>query len=339
MKVNYLDKFQGTFIGVAIGDTLGYPFEGFLRSDIYSRFVDFEDYIFKNKSLFKTYTDDTQLTLHVAQALIRGNGYNANNLVNEFVMWLDDPPIGPGYGCISSIRKLKYGTPWREAASNSGGNGAAMRIAPMGLFYSRDIDSLKKAVLDSCSLTHSHPAASAGALVIARAISFLLFQDPKQRFSTEEFINVISEPVNTSSEETWREMVKILRKVQNSLHLSLEEGLVRFSQAGVKPPYFIEDYIGEAFVHPYTLSTVACSIFVFLKRLDSFKDCILELSTSGGDCDTVGAIGGSLAGAFFGLKRIPSEFIKLVRNQKKILNTSEELCKSFLKRYSNQYYK
>ncbi len=333
MKINYLDKFQGTIMGVAIGDTLGYPFEGALRSDIYSRFDDFENFIFKNKSLFKTYTDDTQLTLHVAQALIRGNGYNANNLVNEFVMWLDDPPIGPGYGCISSIKKIKYGTPWKDAASNSGGNGAAMRISPIGLFYSKDIKSLNKAVLDSCLLTHLHPAASAGALVIARAISYLLYQDPKVGFSIEEFFKIITEPVRGSRDEVWNEMVDILTKVQNSLHLDLNTGLVRFSQAGVKPPYFIEDYIGEAFVHPYSLSTVACSIFVFIKKINSFKDSILDLSTSGGDCDTVGAIGGSLAGAYFGLHGIPSYYIKLVKNQKKILVTSEELYSSFQKRY------
>ncbi|GAF94968.1 unnamed protein product, partial [marine sediment metagenome] len=129
MKLDYLDKFQGCLFGVAIGDTLGHPFEGRLRIDIHSHFKDFEEFIRNNKSLFNTYTDDTQLTLHTAEALIQGNGFNQNNFIREYIKWLDDPPIGPGYGCISSIRKLKYGIPWEKAASNSGGNGTTMRIA------------------------------------------------------------------------------------------------------------------------------------------------------------------------------------------------------------------
>ncbi|MFX1338930.1 MAG: ADP-ribosylglycohydrolase family protein, partial [Promethearchaeota archaeon] len=109
--MDILDKFQGSLLGVAIGDTLGRPFEGQLRTEIYSNFTDFEEFIHNNKNLFKTYSDDTQLTLHTAEALIRGNGFNIVNFISEYVKWLDDPPIGAGYGCISSINKLKYGVP------------------------------------------------------------------------------------------------------------------------------------------------------------------------------------------------------------------------------------
>ena len=43
MVIDYLDKFNGTFFGVGIGDTLGVPFEGMLREVIYSRFNNFEE--------------------------------------------------------------------------------------------------------------------------------------------------------------------------------------------------------------------------------------------------------------------------------------------------------
>lgn len=320
-------------MGVAIGDTLGRPFEGKMRSIIHSKFDDFELFVQSNKNLFKTYTDDTQLTLHVARALIRGNGFNLNNFINEYILWLDDPPIGPGYGCISSIRKLKYGVSWKEAASNSGGNGTVMRIAPIGLFYCRDIKGLISAAKKSSMITHSHPATSLGAIVIARAISFLIFQDPKIGFSKDEFFEVVISSISDSNNEKANEFMQIIKKVKTSLHLSTEAGLVKFSQAGVKNPYFIEEFIGKAFVHPYTMSTVACALFVFLKNLHSFKECIYELSTAGGDSDTIGAIGGSLAGVFFGLNNIPIELINLVKDNKNILKLSEELCETFVKRY------
>ncbi|MFX0002333.1 MAG: ADP-ribosylglycohydrolase family protein [Candidatus Hodarchaeota archaeon] len=333
MDINLLDKFQGCLLGVAIGDTLGHPFEGKIRTQIYSYFNDFGLFIQKNKDIFRTYTDDTQLTLHLAKALIKGNGFKIDYVIREFINWLDDPPIGPGYGCISSIRKLKYGVNWEQAASNSGGNGTAMRISPIGLFYCKDPKALKTAALKSSIITHSHPAASAGAIVIARAIAYLIMKNPDTGFSIEEFFNVITSSISNSQDEIWKDFTEILLKLKSNLDMPIEAGLIKFSQAGVKSPYFIEQYLGKAFVHPYTISTVVCSIFIFLKKLASFRECIYELATAGGDSDTVGAIGGSLAGAYFGLKNIPSDLVKLVKSNKKISKISEELYNTFERRF------
>ncbi|MFW9875585.1 MAG: ADP-ribosylglycohydrolase family protein [Candidatus Thorarchaeota archaeon] len=333
MKINLLDKFRGCLLGVAIGDTLGKPFQGKIRSQIFSYFENFEEFLNSNSDLFRTYTDDTQLTLHLAKALIKGNGFNLDYIIREFVNWLDDPPIGPGYGCISSIQKLKYGIPWEQAASNSGGNGTTMRIAPVGLFYCKDSKALKTAAIKTSIITHSHSAASAGAIVIASAISYLIDKNPDNGFSIDEFFNVIINSISNSQDEIWKEFIEILYKLKSNLNIPLEAGLIKFSQAGVKSPYFIEEYLGQAFVHPYTISTVICTIFIFLKNLTSFKDCILELATAGGDSDTVGAIGGSLAGVYFGMENMPPKLIKLVKHNKKILKISEELYSIFEKRF------
>ncbi|MHA1292923.1 MAG: ADP-ribosylglycohydrolase family protein [Promethearchaeota archaeon] len=330
---DYLDKFKGTMLGVAIGDTLGKPFEGQLYEKIRSKFKNFDNFLKNNKYLFNTYTDDTQLTLHTAEALIKGRGFKLNNFIKEYVNWLDDPPIGPGYGCISSIKKLKYGISWNKAASNSGGNGTAMRISPIGLFYCKDLKSLKKVAIESSKITHSHPAASAGAVVVARAVAYLINKDEKSPLNIDDFFNEIILCISNSQNEIWEEFINILRKIKSNLHMPIEAGLIKFSQVGVKSPFFIEQYLGKAFVHPYALSTVACSIFVFLKKINSFKECIFELATAGGDSDTIGAIGGSLAGAYFGMKKIPENLIYLVKNSKKILKISEQLYNVFKDRY------
>ena len=334
MKVDYLDKFSGTLLGVSIGDTLGHPFEGMIRDKIYSYFEDFKEYMKENKKLFKTYTDDTQLTLHTAEALIQGSGFNENNFIREYVNWLEDPPIGPGFGCISSIQKLKYGIPWKKAASNSGGNGTTMRVSPIGLFYCKDIKNLNSVALKSSVITHSHPAAAAGAIVIARAIAFLIDNSMETSFSIDEFFETIISSIADSQEKIWDEFIAILNRVKDNLNISVETGLIKFSQAGVKSPFFIEDYLGKAFVHPYTISTVACAIFVFLKNLNSFEDCIIQLATAGGDSDTVGAIGGSLAGAYFGLGNIPDDLKNIVNQHKHILKVSERLHLKFIEKYN-----
>ena len=331
-KIDYLDKFSGTLLGVAIGDTLGQPFEGMLREQIQAKVNNFQEFVKKNKKLFSTYTDDTQLTIHTARALIEGSGFNIDNFVKAYVNWLNDPPIGPGYGCLISSKKLKYGIPWKEAASNSGGNGTAMRVSPIGLFYNNEPEELKKVAHQSSIITHSHPAAAASAIVIARAISYLVGKNPENGFSRDEFFNTIIESISDSNEPIWNEFISILNKVQENVGTPINSGLIKFSQIGVKSPFFIEEYLGKAFVHPYAISTVACAIFIFINKLNSFEDCIYELASAGGDSDTIGAIGGSLAGAYFGMKNIPMELVDLLKNKKLILKICEELFQKFKER-------
>ena len=67
--------------------------------------------------------------------------------------------------------------------------------------------------------------------------------------------------------------------------------------------------------------------------METFKEGIYELSTAGGDSDTIGAIGGSLAGAYFGFKNIPKELISLVKNHKTITRISEDLYLRFREHY------
>jgi ADP-ribosyl-[dinitrogen reductase] hydrolase len=325
----YLDKFGGTLFGVAIGDTLGKPFEGWLRDQIRSEVSEIEDLLHSRKFELSTFTDDTQLTLHTAEALISSSGFNIHDTIREYIKWLDDPPIGPGMGCLSAIQKLKHGFSSREAASDSGGNGTAMRISPIGLLYCNDIKGLINAAQQCSLLTHTHPGATVSAIVIARAIAFLVNIDQCDAFPTHDFFQALKDAISGSKFKEWDEMISILDKVYQNLGSSLYSGLIKFSQIGVKSPYFIEEYLGKAFVHPYAISTVACSLFIFLKNLESFEQCIFELSTAGGDSDTVGAIGGSLAGAYFGLKLIPPRLIDIIKEKKKIEDTSIRLHSTF----------
>jgi ADP-ribosylglycohydrolase len=144
---------------------------------------------------------------------------------------------------------------------------------------------------------------------------------------------VIISSISGTDDKIWQEFIEILNKLKSNIDMPIEAGLIKFSQAGVKSPYFFEEYLGQAFVHPYTISTVVCCLFIFLKNLSSFRECIFELATAGGDSDTAGAIGGSLAGAYFGLKNIPEDLINLVKKKKKILKLGESLYEKFNEKY------
>ncbi len=337
MEEFYLDKFRGALVGLTIGNAIGKHFKGNLHEDISLKHSQFLKYVRKNSKKFDYHSQDTQLTLHTSNALIKGKGYNADILIQNLIRWLDDLPENSGYNTQTSIKKLKYGIPLQKAASNSGGNGPLARITPIGLFYSKDLVKLREVTIASTNITHSHPAPIGSALIFARAIAFLLEKESTKGFSIDLFFDSLKTMISHSQKEVWDNLNKYLDKLKKNLNLSLKSGIIKFSQLGVKSPYFIEEYLGKAFVHPYSISTIICTFFIFLKNLQSFEKCIFELVIAGGATDSVGALGGAVAGSYLGEKEIPNELLSIVNNYQEISEKAENLFRSFQKKYLTKY--
>ncbi len=60
----------------------------------------------------------------------------------------------------------------------SAGNGAAMRITPLGIYYHHDHELLEKAIIDASLLTHRDIRGIAAAGVIAFAVAYAIDHDP-----------------------------------------------------------------------------------------------------------------------------------------------------------------
>jgi ADP-ribosylglycohydrolase len=136
-------------IGAIAGDIIGAPYEG--RPIKTKKFS-----LFSSKSEF---TDDTVLTVAVADVLLNGGDY-AQTLRRYSRRY---PKAGYGRNFIK----------WFEAddagPNNSYGNGAAMRVAPIGWFCD-SIDSVMEEAKKSAVATHNHPQAIKGAQAIAVAV-------------------------------------------------------------------------------------------------------------------------------------------------------------------------
>ncbi len=86
-----------------------------------------------------------------------------------------DPARGYGAGAYRILSAIGEGTHWRHAAgsafggSGSLGNGAAMRVAPLGAFFADDLERCVSEARSSAEVTHAHGEGIAGAIAVAVA--------------------------------------------------------------------------------------------------------------------------------------------------------------------------
>jgi ADP-ribosylglycohydrolase len=311
--VSLRSKFEGTLVGTGIGDALGRPFEGWSRLQIESEVGCITDLLPDSFSGYGypagQYTDDTQLTIAVAESLIRKNGFDPNDLIDRFIEWLSEPPIGPGYGCVVSIQKLKRGESWETAASDSGGNGTAMRVAPIGLFYHDDIPKLIEVARMSSLITHNHWAATASAIVVARSVAYLIWC---KTLDLNDFLQELAVAVDKPEYLDFSEKILQLKEF---LKMDPKEALIELGGMGVEPPWPNPAESREGFISGYAMATTLSSLYCFLLSPTDFRKSVIESVMSGGDTDSCGAITGAISGSYNGIESIPANWIKkLVKN-------------------------
>ena len=120
------------------------------------------------------YTDDTQMALSLVEVLLQHGGIDQDALARSFA---DHFERWRGYGpaMYDLLPRLRAGQDWRSAAHalfgglGSFGNGAAMRVAPLGAFFADDLSAVVEHATRSAEVTHTHPEATAGAIAVAVA--------------------------------------------------------------------------------------------------------------------------------------------------------------------------
>ena len=141
-------------IGAIIGDVVGSVYE----------FHNTKDYDFALLTPRRTFTDDTVMTMAVAQWLIEDPGHHHKTLVRLMQDFGHDYP-GRGYGGRFA-QWLHYNM---TEPYNSFGNGSGMRVSPVG-YYARTLEQAMELARISAEVTHNHPEGVKGAQAIAACI-------------------------------------------------------------------------------------------------------------------------------------------------------------------------
>ncbi len=180
------DKFRGTILGCLLGDAFGSGFEGMPpdRAAFHMGIL--------SKKFPRSYTDDTDMTLALIESLIQSGQVDPEDIARQFSLSCD---LTRGYaiGTIKAVLALRAGMEWHQVArivfeGGSFGNGAAMRVSPVGLFFHHDLDSLQEAALKQANITHVHPLGQWGAVMQAATVGLAVNQTPNEPFKKEQMV-------------------------------------------------------------------------------------------------------------------------------------------------------
>lgn len=155
--------------GAIVGDIIGSRFENHPHKN-----TDFE--LFSSGCRF---TDDTVLTLAVADALMTGTPYAF--VFRQFFQRYPHSGYGKSF--------MAWGNSTSSKPYGSFGNGSAMRVSPVA-WLSNDLDAVLEEARSSAEVTHNHPQGIKGAQAVAAAILFARQKRSKadiRRYLEQEF--------------------------------------------------------------------------------------------------------------------------------------------------------
>jgi ADP-ribosylglycohydrolase len=301
--------------GLAFGDALGKPTEFLRYAEIVARYGPGGPADLDEPALV---TDDTQMTLAVADGLLAAPTFDAATLEplwrKRFMDWAVSPENNraPGMTCLRAIGRLAAGVPWVEATeAGSKGCGANMRVAPVGLVpHLPDAVRAGMAQLQA-AMTHGHPTALAASDLTAFAVLWLrnglaprdtpaaLRQrcaDQRRVYRAEWLGDLWQRPGETTPEEFiargWDECAAVLDRLIAALARPDRES----------DPCLAT---GEGWIAEEALAT---GLLCFLLYAEDPVAALRRAAVTSGDSDSIACLAGAFAGSALGLAAWPAEW-------------------------------
>lgn len=290
------DRALGALIGLAIGDALGAPVEFKRRG----QFPLITDMVGGGK--FKlppgAWTDDTAMTLCLAESLLSQPELDVSDMMSRFIGWIDrgdnsstGRAVGLGqntFWALADFRKhgnLVANPRPRPAHSN----GALMRLAPIPCMHWRDPARAARLASAQSWATH-HSALSSDVCVYAATMMCAL---------------ISGEPWGTS-----RACAHMGEGSPELLAMTQSDLSARSADEVSSSGYVI-----------HTLEAALWSI----ETTASFEEALIRAVNLGDDADTVGAVTGQLAGALYGLSAIPPRWRAVLFDLERLTDLSAQL--------------
>lgn len=281
------DRFKGVIYGQAIGDALGLGTEGMTDEDMawkypnglqhYGQIV--QDYHRKRWKI-GDWTDDTDMMLCIANAVIEDRGVDCMSVARHFKQWADGVPMGIGENTYKVLMIADYverpfavsKKVWEMSKCRSAANGGLMRTSVVGLFPK----AVTVCAENICKLTHFDSRCVGSCVIVSELIHALVYNKPIPSFP------------------------EILKKAYG-YDSRIPEYIIRARQEDNVMNLMDDDSMG------YTLLTLSVGLWAYWHS-KSFEDGLISVVNAGGDADTNAAVACSILGAKFGFSSIPHEY-------------------------------
>jgi ADP-ribosyl-[dinitrogen reductase] hydrolase len=335
-QLNRIDRVRGCLLGLAIGDALGAPLEGLSSQQIRAHYGLVDDYVDGSRAWKKKpyrwrmpglYSDDTQQALALCDVMLECGRIDPDRLA-EIYLALASPKgsyagahRGVGRSFRAVLADLERGVSPRQTGQLSAGIGAAMRIAPVTLFYdNQEREEIFEAVITASLMTHRDVRSLAGALAVAHAVRHLLDADRREPsllfriaadVARDEDLIVERYPAVTSAVRHRRSLSRAIAHTESLLDLPRDGAVTALiEEANRHGP----DPVCKRPTMGFPPACIPTCLYLLLTT-DSFEEATVEVINMGGDADSAGAILGALAGTFYGVDAIPERWLARLQNR------------------------
>lgn len=279
--------FRGALLGTMVGDALGMPIEGMPSSVIRARF-DLVTEMLPARLGRGTYTDDTQMMIGLAEALLDTPGrLDAHKVAARFSENFN-PDRGYGGNTQKILSAMREGLPWQDATKahalpgGSFANGAAMRVAPIPLAFLQDADATVRAAAQQAAITgHTHPIGRIGACLQAIAVRWA---------------------VSSRVQGTALDAKSFLRNLRLAGPQEFLDALGWIEENLAASPEEAANHLGTS---ARASCSVSSALWAVLSSPQDPETAIIRAVNLGGDTDTIGAMAGAVAGAYHGAEALP----------------------------------
>ncbi len=294
------DKITGSLQGLAVGDALGTTIEFALRDavPVVTDIVGGGPFELEAGQ----WTDDTSMALCIAASLAETGAYDPTDQLERFVHWRDEGYMSSNGRCFdigtqTSSGLYDYertGEPYRaDTSSRNSGNGSLMRLAPVPMAFSNDIKLAGELSADSSRTTHPSIECQEACGTYGQLIASAISGSTKEELY--EFARGLADTVTSS---------KIANVLNGSYRSKTRDEI---SSSG------------------YVVDSLEAALWAFAGSNDFEQGALLAVNLAD-DADTVGAIYGQLAGAYYGKSGIPERWIEKLHAADMIENLAKRIA-------------
>lgn len=289
------DRLIGSLVGLAVGDAVGTTVE-FKPRGTFPLHTDMTGGgPFRLKAGY--WTDDTSMALCLAESLLFEPSLDPDDLLTKFCKWYNDGYNSPTGKCfdignttVTALEKYQYsGSIKNNSASYHAGNGSIMRLAPVPIMYHRDPVVSAKISANQSQTTH----ASDATIAACELLSDILINC----YTATDKLDILN--------------VEIKHRWPTEVSNIITENVKDKTESQIRST-------------GYVIHTLEAAVWCFLNT-NNFRDAIITAVNLGDDADTVGAVTGQIAGAYYGESGIPQEWKDKLYDYDRIRNIAIRL--------------